>query len=133
MTVTAKAPRPGGPPDLQQHFNATIAQDRRIEPRDWMPDEYRKTMLRQIAQHARFQQIVQPQSHDLIILRETLQHVFYHRRATGVHNEVAGQNHRDPGAHFSRIARAVPSRTSGTWRPPVPDLQVPHDDRRTGP
>ena len=26
--------------------------DQRIEPRDWMPDAYRKTMIRQIAQHA---------------------------------------------------------------------------------
>jgi len=52
MTVAAKASRPGGPPDLQQHFDATLAQDRRIEPRDWMPDGYRKTMIRQIAQHA---------------------------------------------------------------------------------
>ena len=38
--------------DLEQHFDATIAHDRRIEPRDWMPDAYRKTMIRQIAQHA---------------------------------------------------------------------------------
>jgi ring-1,2-phenylacetyl-CoA epoxidase subunit PaaA len=52
MTVTTKPSRAGGPPDLQQHFDATIARDRRIEPRDWMPDGYRKTMIRQIAQHA---------------------------------------------------------------------------------
>jgi ring-1,2-phenylacetyl-CoA epoxidase subunit PaaA len=52
MTLTTNASRPGGPPDLQQHFDATIDQDRRIEPRDWMPDGYRKTMIRQIAQHA---------------------------------------------------------------------------------
>ncbi|MEP6599674.1 MAG: 1,2-phenylacetyl-CoA epoxidase subunit PaaA [Actinomycetota bacterium] len=38
--------------DLQQHFDDTIAHDRRIEPRDWMPEGYRKTMIRQIAQHA---------------------------------------------------------------------------------
>jgi ring-1,2-phenylacetyl-CoA epoxidase subunit PaaA len=37
---------------LQTHFDATIAHDRRIEPRDWMPDAYRATMIRQIAQHA---------------------------------------------------------------------------------
>jgi ring-1,2-phenylacetyl-CoA epoxidase subunit PaaA len=37
---------------LEQHFDATIEADRRIEPRDWMPDPYRKTMIRQIAQHA---------------------------------------------------------------------------------
>ena len=37
---------------LQQHFEATIAADRRIEPRDWMPEGYRRTLIRQIAQHA---------------------------------------------------------------------------------
>jgi ring-1,2-phenylacetyl-CoA epoxidase subunit PaaA len=39
-------------PDLQAHFDATIGHDRRIEPRDWMPEKYRATMVRQIAQHA---------------------------------------------------------------------------------
>ena len=34
------------------HFESTIAHDQRIEPRDWMPEKYRKTMIRQIAQHA---------------------------------------------------------------------------------
>jgi ring-1,2-phenylacetyl-CoA epoxidase subunit PaaA len=29
-----------------------IAADERIEPRDWMPDAYRSTLIRQIAQHA---------------------------------------------------------------------------------
>jgi ring-1,2-phenylacetyl-CoA epoxidase subunit PaaA len=38
--------------ELQAHFDRTIAHDRRIEPRDWMPDGYRKTMIRQISQHA---------------------------------------------------------------------------------
>jgi ring-1,2-phenylacetyl-CoA epoxidase subunit PaaA len=38
--------------DLEREFEDTIARDRRIEPRDWMPDAYRKTMIRQIAQHA---------------------------------------------------------------------------------
>jgi ring-1,2-phenylacetyl-CoA epoxidase subunit PaaA len=37
---------------LEQHFDETIEHDRRIEPRDWMPDAYRNTMIRQIAQHA---------------------------------------------------------------------------------
>ena len=36
----------------EQHFEETIARDQRIEPRDWMPDAYRATMIRQIAQHA---------------------------------------------------------------------------------
>jgi ring-1,2-phenylacetyl-CoA epoxidase subunit PaaA len=48
----------GGPGDdaraqeLQQRFDALIADDQRIEPRDWMPEAYRKTLIRQIAQHA---------------------------------------------------------------------------------
>src|SRR3954466_15086206 len=37
---------------LQRHFDATLAADRRIEPRDWMPEGYRKTLVRQIAQPA---------------------------------------------------------------------------------
>ena len=37
---------------LEQHFEQTIRHDKRLEPRDWLPDAYRKTMVRQIAQHA---------------------------------------------------------------------------------
>ncbi len=37
---------------LEEHFEATVSADQRIEPRDWMPEAYRKTMVRQIAQHA---------------------------------------------------------------------------------
>ena len=38
--------------ELESHFEATIARNDRIEPRDWMPEGYRKTLVRQIAQHA---------------------------------------------------------------------------------
>ncbi|GAA0529969.1 1,2-phenylacetyl-CoA epoxidase subunit A [Paractinoplanes ferrugineus] len=38
--------------DGAQVFEETIAKDQRVEPRDWMPEGYRKTMIRQIAQHA---------------------------------------------------------------------------------
>jgi ring-1,2-phenylacetyl-CoA epoxidase subunit PaaA len=38
--------------DGQASFDAAIAADQRIEPRDWMPEEYRRTLVRQIAQHA---------------------------------------------------------------------------------
>ncbi len=47
--------RPPPAPDecaLRQRFEALVAADRRIEPRDWMPAGYRKTLIRQIAQHA---------------------------------------------------------------------------------
>ena len=36
----------------QARFDELIEADARIEPRDWMPDAYRKTLIRQIAQHA---------------------------------------------------------------------------------
>ncbi len=36
----------------QEHFDAVIGADQKVEPRDWMPEEYRRTLIRQIAQHA---------------------------------------------------------------------------------
>jgi ring-1,2-phenylacetyl-CoA epoxidase subunit PaaA len=37
---------------FQEHFDALIDKDVTIEPKDWMPDDYRKTLIRQISQHA---------------------------------------------------------------------------------
>jgi ring-1,2-phenylacetyl-CoA epoxidase subunit PaaA len=37
---------------LEDFFQAKIDQEIRIEPKDWMPDAYRKTLIRQISQHA---------------------------------------------------------------------------------
>ena len=37
---------------LQQNFEGRIQKDEKIEPNDFMPDNYRKTLIRQIAQHA---------------------------------------------------------------------------------
>lgn len=37
---------------LEERFQAKIDADQRIEPRDWMPEKYRKTLIRQISQHA---------------------------------------------------------------------------------
>ncbi len=39
-------------PELQAEFDQMVAADQRIEPRDWVPDAYRNTLIRQIAQHA---------------------------------------------------------------------------------
>ena len=36
----------------QQHFEQLIREDSRVEPRDWMPEGYRKTLTRQVSQHA---------------------------------------------------------------------------------
>lgn len=37
---------------LNDSFQQKISNEIRIEPKDWMPDEYRKTLIRQISQHA---------------------------------------------------------------------------------
>ena len=37
---------------LEASFDALIEADQRIEPRDWMPEKYRRTLIRQISQHA---------------------------------------------------------------------------------
>lgn len=37
---------------LEQIFQEKLDQEIKIEPRDWMPEKYRKTLLRQISQHA---------------------------------------------------------------------------------
>ena len=37
---------------LNEIFQSKIDNDIKIEPNDWMPDEYRKTLIRQISQHA---------------------------------------------------------------------------------
>tara|TARA_B100000497_G_scaffold120705_1_gene149493 strand:+ start:560 stop:1516 length:957 start_codon:yes stop_codon:yes gene_type:complete len=38
--------------NLEEIFNQRIARDEKIEPKDWMPEKYRKTHIRQISQHA---------------------------------------------------------------------------------
>jgi len=38
--------------NLEEIFNQRIAKDEKIEPKDWMPEKYRKTHIRQISQHA---------------------------------------------------------------------------------
>ena len=45
-------PADQSPAGFQERFDALIAEDQRIEPRDWMPEGYRRTLIRQIAQHA---------------------------------------------------------------------------------
>jgi ring-1,2-phenylacetyl-CoA epoxidase subunit PaaA len=39
-------------PERLAAFEARVAADDFIEPKDWMPDAYRKTLVRQISQHA---------------------------------------------------------------------------------
>ncbi|MDK1017567.1 MAG: phenylacetate-CoA oxygenase subunit PaaI, partial [Actinomycetota bacterium] len=47
----------------QERFDAIIEADEKVEPRDWMPDGYRKTVIRQMAQHAHSEVIgMQPEA-----------------------------------------------------------------------
>ena len=39
-------------PQREARFQARIDAEEKIEPNDWMPDGYRQTLVRQIAQHA---------------------------------------------------------------------------------
>jgi ring-1,2-phenylacetyl-CoA epoxidase subunit PaaA len=41
-----------GTETLSEQFQRTVEADQRVEPRDWMPDAYRSSLVRQIAQHA---------------------------------------------------------------------------------
>ncbi len=36
----------------EQDFQSRVDADQKIEPKDWMPDDYRATLIRQIGQHA---------------------------------------------------------------------------------
>jgi ring-1,2-phenylacetyl-CoA epoxidase subunit PaaA len=38
--------------NLEEEFQSKINSEIKIEPKDWMPDAYRKTLIRQISQHA---------------------------------------------------------------------------------
>src|SRR5689334_10170504 len=69
--VHERGPDTPDPPDapgaLEADFLATIEADQRIEPRDWMPDTYRATLVRQIAQHAHSEIIgMQPEGNWLL-------------------------------------------------------------------
>lgn len=54
MTTTARSLSSVGEDDAagQKLFDKLIAADSRIEPTDWMPAAYRKTLVRQVSQHA---------------------------------------------------------------------------------
>jgi ring-1,2-phenylacetyl-CoA epoxidase subunit PaaA len=56
IDLPGKEPKPdpvAGPRSPEEaRFDAKLAADQKIEPRDWMPDAYRKTLIRQISQHA---------------------------------------------------------------------------------
>ncbi|MFK7730360.1 MAG: Phenylacetic acid catabolic protein, partial [Pseudomonadales bacterium] len=38
--------------ELEQRFQERVDDEQKIEPKDWMPAAYRKTLIRQMSQHA---------------------------------------------------------------------------------
>jgi ring-1,2-phenylacetyl-CoA epoxidase subunit PaaA len=49
---TREAVGPAADPEREARFQARVDAESRIEPNDWMPDAYRRTLTRQISQHA---------------------------------------------------------------------------------
>lgn len=53
--VKTDAPRVKSPDDMdpqERAFQERIDAGQKIEPKEWMPEGYRKTLIRQISQHA---------------------------------------------------------------------------------
>src|ERR1700739_2113738 len=50
--IDATAESSGARPTLEAQFQARINASIKIEPRDWMSEAYRRTLIRQISQHA---------------------------------------------------------------------------------
>jgi ring-1,2-phenylacetyl-CoA epoxidase subunit PaaA len=49
---TREAVMAAADPEQEARFQARVDAESRIEPNDWMPDAYRRTLIRQISQHA---------------------------------------------------------------------------------
>src|SRR5947209_3781270 len=52
LNAADPAPRPVENAEQLERFQARIDAEQRIEPNDWMPEAYRRTLIRQISQHA---------------------------------------------------------------------------------
>jgi ring-1,2-phenylacetyl-CoA epoxidase subunit PaaA len=49
---TQESPVAVADPEREARFQARIDAEEKVEPNDWMPEAYRRTLIRQIAQHA---------------------------------------------------------------------------------
>src|ERR1700719_3217720 len=49
---TREAAAPAADPEREARFQARVDAESKVEPNDWMPEAYRRTLTRQIAQHA---------------------------------------------------------------------------------
>src|SRR5487761_698834 len=51
-TPETRPEQPGGQAALEHRFQERVDRDEKVEPKDWMPEAYRQTLIRQISQHA---------------------------------------------------------------------------------
>ena len=52
LSPSSTSPAAGEDAELLARFQARVDREEKIEPKDWMPDQYRQTLVRQISQHA---------------------------------------------------------------------------------
>ena len=52
LSPSSASPAAGEDGELLARFQARVDREEKIEPKDWMPDQYRQTLVRQISQHA---------------------------------------------------------------------------------
>jgi len=72
LTTTPSLTPPAPSQSPEERFQSLIGAGEKIEPRDWMPDAYRNTMIRQIAQHAHSEVIGQQPEGNWITRAPTL-------------------------------------------------------------
>ena len=111
--------------DLGAHFDQTLDHGRRIEPRDWMPDAYRTTMIRQIAQHAHSEIIgMQPEGNWITRAPSLRRKAILHRQGAGRGRPrhvpvLGGRDARRRSRRPHRQARARPQKYSSIFNYPT--------------
>ena len=59
-------------------FQERVDAEEKIEPKDWMPDKYRKTLIRQISQHAHSEVIgMQPEGNCSPVRRHFIERQYF--------------------------------------------------------
>ncbi len=73
LVKTSRAKAPEEMSEQERAFQARIDRGEKIEPKEWMPEEYRRTLIRQIGQHAHSEIVGQLPEGNWITRAPTLQ------------------------------------------------------------
>ncbi|MDE3177724.1 MAG: 1,2-phenylacetyl-CoA epoxidase subunit A [Pseudomonadota bacterium] len=73
LVKTSRAEAPEEMSEQERAFQARIDRGEKIEPKEWMPEEYRRTLIRQIGQHAHSEIVGQLPEGNWITRAPTLQ------------------------------------------------------------